>query len=96
MNEPEKKAPVFGSEVLRLETPEHRKHRRRRGFYATLLGVVMSVNLIYFGIDSMLTGKWVYFHKSLTELPGWLVLLMGVVMLGFCLWQIARLAVGKD
>jgi len=96
MTEPEKKPVVFGSEVLRLETPEHRKHRRRNSFYATLIGVVMSVNLIYFGHDSMQTGQWVVFYKSSMELPGWLVLLMGVVMLSFCLWQIARLAVGKD
>ena len=96
MQDPEKKAPVFGSEVLRLETPEHRTHRRRRSLFATLLGVVMAANLIYGGCDSMQTGEWVYFRKDMMELPGWLVLAGGVMMLGLCIWQLGRLATGKD
>jgi uncharacterized membrane protein YidH (DUF202 family) len=96
MQDPEKKPPVFGSEVLRLETPEHRKHRRRRSLIGTIIFLVMSVNLIYSGIDSMQTGKWVLFHKSLTELPGWLVLVMGLLILVYCIWQFIRYAANKD
>lgn len=96
MQDPDKEAPVFGSEVLRLETPEHRRHRRRRSLFATLLGVVMSASLIYGGYDSMQTGEWVYFRKDMMELPGWLVLAGGAVMLGLCIWQLIRLAAGKD
>ncbi len=96
MNEPEKKPPVFGSEVLRLETPEHRKHRRRRSFIGMVIFMVISANLIYSGIDSMQSGKWVYFRKDMFELPGWIVLLMGLLILGYCIWELVRLATGKD
>ena len=96
MNEPEKEPVVFGSEVLRLETPEHRRRRRRRGLIGTFIFLVMSACAIFSGIDSMQTGKWVVFHKSMTELPGWLVLLMGVMLLGYSIWQLIRNAANKD
>ncbi|MBT9504971.1 hypothetical protein [Rhodoferax sp.] len=96
MSEPKKEPAAFGSEVLRLETPEHRRHRRRRSFIGTTIFLVISANLIYSGIDSMQSGKWVFFRKDMLELPGWMVLLMGVLILGYSIWQLVRLAVGKD
>ncbi len=96
MQNPEKPVVGFGSEVLRLETAAHRKHRRRRSYVGTWIGVLASVNLIYFGYASMQSGKWMAFRKSMTELPGWMVVFMGVVLLFFCAWQLLRLAAGKD
>jgi hypothetical protein len=96
MSEPDKKPVVFGSEVLRLETPEHRKRRRRSSLIGNIILSVMGVNAIYFGIDSMQTGKWVVFHKSMTDLPGWIVVLMGLLILAYSIWSLIRLAAGKD
>jgi hypothetical protein len=96
MSEDKPQKTVFGSEVLRLETPEHRKNRRKRSLIGNLIFLVMGVNAIYFGIDSMQTGKWVVFHKSMTELPGWMVLLMGLLILVYSIWSLIRLAAGKD
>jgi hypothetical protein len=96
MNEPEKKPVVFGSEVLRLESPEHRKQRRKRSLIGNIIFLVMAGNAIYLGIDSMQTGKWVVFHKSLMDLPGWMVLLMGLLILVYSIWSLLRLAAGKD
>ena len=96
MSEPEKKPVVFGSEVRRLETAEHRKNRRKTSWIGNIIFLVMSGNAIYFGIDSMQTGKWVVFHKSMMDLPGWIVLLIGILILVYALWSLIRLAAGKD
>jgi len=96
MSEPEKKPVVFGSEVLRLETAEHRKKRRKNSLIGNIIFLVMSGNAIYLGRASMQTGKWVVFHKSMMELPGWIVFLIGILILVYSLWSLIRLAAGKD
>lgn len=96
MNDHDPKKVEFGSEVRRLETPGHRRLRRRNSLIGTLLLVLMSVNLLYAGVDSMQTGKWVYFHKGLMELPGVIVVAMALFLLALSAWLLRRYLTNKD
>jgi hypothetical protein len=45
MSDPHKPTPEFGSEVRCLETPEHRRQRRRSGITASIFGIALGALL---------------------------------------------------
>ncbi len=56
---PDPADPEFGSEVRRVETPEHRRRRLRQGRSAAWFGVVMGLAVLYLGVRATQTGEMV-------------------------------------
>jgi hypothetical protein len=100
MTEPNSQDPEFGSEVLRRETPEHRRLRRRNGIVAAVLGSVAAVVTLIAGIRAMPAGEMVPGHSNSGHgaslpLPGEIVCLMGLFVLVLCIWSLWRLVTNK-
>ena len=90
MNKPDPRHPSFGSEVRRLETPEHRRQRRRAGRWAGITGIGLGALALWLGIDAIRTGELVTAAPGSLALPGELVCAMGVFLLvcgGWIFWR---------
>jgi hypothetical protein len=89
MSDSHKPAPEFGSEVQRLETPEHRRQRRRNGIATSIFGIAMGVLMMVVGVQAMRTGEMVYGPKSLPITGGQACVLAAflIVVSGWLLWR---------
>ena len=90
MHEPKPPEPEFGSEVRRLETPEHRRQRRRKGVGAALFGVVLGGGMLALGINAIRTGEMVRGFAGSLPLTGAEACAMAVFVLvlsGWLLWR---------
>ena len=91
MYTPNPQDPKFGSEVRRLETPEHRRQRRRRGFVAALFGMGLGIFTIAIGVVAIRTGELVAGAPGHVALPGEVVVPMGTFILVLSVWLLWRL-----
>jgi len=87
----------FGSELRKRQSPELARRQRRRSLWAGVVGLGMGLTVLTLGVDSVRTGKWVAFGRvgDAPDLPGWVVILMGLFLLvisGSILWRFARKA----
>ena len=90
MQEPKPSDPEFGSEVRRLETPEHRRQRRRKGISAALFGVVLGAGMLALGIGAIRSGEMVRGPIGSLPLTGEEACAMAVFLLvlsGWLLWR---------
>lgn len=91
MNEPDKPAPEFGSELRRLETPEHRRQRRKHGINVSIFGIVLGVLLLMVGLRAMQTGEMVMSYSSrFIPLTGGQACLLALVEIALCVWLLWR------
>ena len=82
--------PEFGSEVRRLETPEHRKQRRRKGITAAMVGVVLGGGGLALGISAIRSGELVRGPSGTLPVTGEVACAMGLFVLvisGWLLWR---------
>jgi hypothetical protein len=84
----------FGSEVRRLETPEHRRKRLRQGRVAAGLGVAMGAALLYVGVRATRTGEMVLSTRG-TPITGPEACGIAILVLLGSLWVLWRLLTGK-
>ena len=96
MYTPNEQDPKFGSEVRRLETPEHRRQRRRGGIAATLFGVALGVFTTVIGINGIRTGELIRGFPGDVALPGEVVVPMGVFIVVLSVWALWRLLSGRE
>ena len=96
MQEPKPPDPEFGSEVRRLETPEHRKHRRRKGITAALFGVVLGSGMLAVGIDAIRSGELVRGRSSSLPLTGEEACVMAVLVLVLSVWLLWRFLTNRQ
>lgn len=92
MKERDKPAPEFGSELRRLETPEHRRQRRKRGINVSIFGIVLGVLLLMVGLHAMQTGEMVMSYNSrFIPLTGGEACLLALVVIAMCVWLLWRI-----
>ena len=96
MYTPNPQDPKFGSEVRRLETPEHRRQRRRRSFVAAVFGIALDIFTIAIGVVAIRTGELVAGAPGQVALPGEIVAPMGVFIVVLSVWVLCRLLRNKD
>ena len=90
MYKPDPQDPKFGSEVLRLETPEHRRKRRRRDFRAGLFGLAMGAASLYVGIDAVQTGEPITGPSGFMDLSGEEMCVLAAAILLMSAWALWR------
>ena len=76
-------------------SPKFARQQRRANLWAGLLGVVLGLFSMVAGLDAVRTGKLVSYGRSVRgpDLPGWVVVLIGLFILllsGWVLWRFAR------
>ncbi len=96
MYTPNPRDPKFGSEIRRLETPEHRRQRRRRGFIVALVGIALGIFTIAIGVAAIRTGELVVGGPGQVALPGEIVAPMGAFILVLSAWLLWRLLRNTD
>jgi hypothetical protein len=91
VSKPDKPAPEFGSEVRRLETPEHHRQRRKRGISVSIFGIVLGLLLLAVGFHATQTGEMVTSYNSkFIPLTGGQTCLLALVEIAMCVWLLWR------
>jgi len=90
MYKPNPQDPRFGSEVRRLETPEHRRAGRRSGRWAGMVGMVMGAAIFYFGLKAVWAHEWVTASRNFPSLPGEVVCVIAGLLFAASAWMLWR------
>ena len=96
MSDPHKPTPEFSSEVRHLETPEHRRRRRRSGITASIFGIALGTLLLVVGVHAMHTGEMVYGTHSSLPITGGEACLLALVVMALSVWLLWRFLTNKQ
>lgn len=95
MDSPDPQDPKFGSEVRRLETPEHRRRRRRKSVAAAVFGIVMGAVLLVVGVLAARAGEMIS-HPGSFPLTGEELSALAVIVMALSGWLLWRLLTNRQ